>query len=263
MSHDHLQELFGVDGRTVLVTGGSRGIGRGIAEGFVRAGASVYLCSRNLAEGEQSAEELRQYGKAYAFEADLGTVAGCRALADKLSEHESKLDVLVNNAGAIWTGSIDDYTEEGWDLTMDLNLKAPFFLTQALLPLLRRAANHHGPARIINVGSARGTTVPETPSFAYTASKSAINHLTRHMAAQLAPEGITVNVLAPGVYQTRIRRPEDGGTSAAGIASNIPLRRTGRPTDVAGTAIFLASSAGSYLTGAVIPVDGGLGVVSQ
>lgn len=260
-----LEDLFGVAGKTVLVTGGSRGIGLGIASGFSRAGARVYICSRNLGEGETAAAELRAAGAdCVALRADLATPQGCRDLAEALSHHEDSLDVLVNNAGAAWTEPLESYPESGWDQVMDLNVKSTFFLTQALLPHLRRAATEDSPARVINVGSLRGTTIPDVPSFAYTASKGAVNHLSRHLANQLAAEHITVNVLAPGVYQTRMRRTADAPTSeTAGTAVGVPLGRTGRPADMAGCAIFLASNAGSYLTGTVIAVDGGVGVVSQ
>ncbi|MGK5112456.1 SDR family NAD(P)-dependent oxidoreductase [Geodermatophilus sp. CPCC 205506] len=251
-----LSELFGVEGKAVLVTGGSRGIGRAIASGFVRAGARVYICARDLEQCQASAEELSSYGECIPVRADLGTTHGCLELARHLAERESKLHVLVNNAGSTWHEQLATYPEAQWDSVMNVNLKSPFFLTQALLPLLTAAATREDPARVINVGSIRGYLVPQRPSFAYTASKGAIHQLTRHLAAELASAGITVNVLAPGLFEKRMSQTTD-----TKIRTQIPLGRKAAADDLAGAAIFLASRAGSYVTGTVIPVEGGVGVV--
>jgi NAD(P)-dependent dehydrogenase (short-subunit alcohol dehydrogenase family) len=260
---DVVKGLFGVEGKVVVVTGGSRGIGHGIATGFVRAGARVYICARNMTECEASAAALRALGDCVPIQADLSTVAGCRALAELVAESETRVDVLVNNAGAIWFDDVANYPESEWDAVMNVNLKATFFLTQALLPLLTRSAAPKDPARVINVGSIRGYIVPSRPSFAYTASKGAVHQLSRHLAAQLAPAGITVNVLAPGLYETRMRRPDASDAAESTVSTPIPLGRFADAEDVAGAAIFLASRAGSYLTGTVIPVDGGVGVATN
>lgn len=251
-----LRDLFGVEGKVVLVTGGSRGIGHAIASGFVRAGARVYICARDLEQCQATAENLSAFGECIAVRADLGSKEGCVELASYLTERESQLDVLVNNAGSTWHETLATYPESQWDSVMNVNLKSPFFLTQALLPLLEAAAAPEDPARVINVGSIRGFLVPRRPSFAYTASKGAIHHLTRHLAAELAPSGITVNVLAPGLFEKAM-----SATADSGVGTHIPLGRKASPDDLAGVAIFLASRAGSYLTGAVIPVEGGVGVV--
>jgi NAD(P)-dependent dehydrogenase (short-subunit alcohol dehydrogenase family) len=252
----HLDELFGVGGKVVLVTGGSRGIGRVIAGAFVRAGARVYICARDLERAQVAADELGADGQCIALRADLGSVTGCAELAGTLSERESKVDVLVNNAGSTWHEQLATYPESQWDAVMSVNVKSPFFLTQALLPLLTSAATPEDPARVINVGSIRGYLVPQRPSFAYSASKGALHQVTRHLAAELAPAGITANVLAPGLFETRMTHTADPS-----VKTHIPLGRKAAAADLGGAALFLASRAGAYLTGTVIPVDGGVGIV--
>jgi len=251
-----LDHLFGVEGKVVLVTGGSRGIGRAIARGFVQAGARVYICARDLEVCQATAEELSAFGDCFAVQADLGTTEGCAALAAHLAERESRLDVLVNNAGSTWHEDIDTYPQDRWDSVVQVNVTSPFFLIQALLPLLRSAASPEDPARVVNVGSIRGFLVPARPSFAYSASKGAIHHLSKHLAAELAPEHITVNVLAPGLFETAM-----SATADSGVGTRIPLGRKASGDDLAGVAIFLASRASAYLTGTVIPVEGGVGIV--
>jgi NAD(P)-dependent dehydrogenase (short-subunit alcohol dehydrogenase family) len=244
--------LFSVEGKTVVVTGGSRGIGRMIATGFVEAGATVYISSRKAAEVEKTAAELG----CVAVPADLSTAEGRDALVEAVG---GPLDVLVNNAGATWGAPLDDYPESAFDKLWNINVKGIFYLTRQFLPRLRSAASADDPARVINVGSIDGIRVPATENYAYSASKSAVHMLTRHLAKQLAPEHITVNAIAPGPFDSKMMAfaLDDPDTRQA-IASSIPLGRIGRPDDMAGAAIYLSSRAGAYLTGAVIPVDGGI-----
>ncbi|GLW08448.1 3-oxoacyl-ACP reductase [Microtetraspora sp. NBRC 13810] len=247
--------LFSVEGKTVVVTGGSRGIGRMIAEGFVQAGAKVYISSRKAAEVEKTAAELG----CVAVPADLSTPQGVAALHEAVSAAEDRLDVLVNNAGATWGAPLEDYPESAFDKLWGVNVKGVFFLTRRFLPLLRAAATPGDPARVINIGSIDGIRVPGLDSFAYSSTKAAVHMLTRHLAHRLAGESITVNAIAPGPFDSKMMAfALDDPATRDRIASDVPLGRIGRPEDMAGTAIFLASRAGSYLTGAVIPVDGGL-----
>lgn len=247
--------LFGVEGKVVLVTGGSRGIGRAIAGGFARAGARVYICGRDRVQCETAAAEIGADGACFAIQADLSTVDGRDRLASVLDEREGRLDVLVNNAGSTWHEEFVTYPEAGWDAVMDINLKAPFFLAQSLLPLLASGATRENPGRVINIGSIRGYLVPQRSSFAYSASKGAVHQLSRHLAAVLAPSRVTVNVIAPGLYE------EQMAATAEQSHTVIPLGRKATPDDLVGAAIYLSSRAGAYLTGTVIPVEGGVGVV--
>lgn len=252
-----MSDLFSIDGKVAVVTGGSRGIGRMIAEGFLRAGARVYTCSRKEEQLQSTADELSELGDITAIQADLSSKAGCDALADALAEQEDEVHILVNNAGASWGESIDDYAESGFDKVLDVNVKGVFYMTTALLPQLRAAATHDDPARVINIGSIDGISVPDLESYAYSASKAGVHMLTRHLAKRLAGEQICVNAIAPGLFESKMTAFmfDDLDENAEEI---FPLQRTGRPDDMAGTAIFLSSRAGSYLTGAVIPVDGGM-----
>lgn len=249
--------LFDVSGKVVVVTGGSRGIGFGIARGFVRAGARVYICSRKEADCRSAAEELSAEGACVAMPADLGTVDGCRAFAAALGEREEHLDVLVNNAGAIWVETIADYPEGGWDKVFDLNVKGSFYLVQALLPLLREGASAADPARIVNIGSIDAFHVPDHETYAYSSSKAAVHHLSKHLAAQLAPSHITVNVIAPGRYRSQMLENAIELEGADEMLAPIPLKRFAEGDDLAGAAIYLSSRAGSFVTGVVLPVDGG------
>ena len=247
--------LFSVTGKSVLVTGGSRGIGFMIAEGFVRAGASVTISSRKAGDCQAAADRLSELGSCTAVPADVGTTAGRAALADRLSG--SPLHVLVNNAGVTWGAPVDEYPEAGWDKVLAVNLTGLSDLTRRLLPALRAAGGPSDPARVINIGSVDGLRVPEWENYAYSASKAAVHMLTRHLARRLAAEHITVNAIAPGPFPTKmIAFALEAGEDA--VARNVPLGRIGRPDDIAGTVLFLASRAGCYLTGAVVPVDGGL-----
>jgi NAD(P)-dependent dehydrogenase (short-subunit alcohol dehydrogenase family) len=252
-----LESLFDVQGKTVVVTGGSRGIGRAIAEGFVKAGARVYVCGRNAEASDVAAAELSQYGECRSIPAHLGSVEGCRSFAAALGEREGKLDVLVNNAGSIWAESLADYPESGWDKVFDVNVKGPFFLVQALMPLIERSATPDDPARIINIGSIDAFHVPHHETYAYTSSKAAVHQLSRHLAAQLAPRHITVNVIAPGMFQSKMLAGTVEARGENAVLAPVPLKRFAKPSDLAGAALFLASAAGSFVTGAVLPVDGG------
>lgn len=250
------EKLFSLSGKVALVTGGSRGIGQMIAQGLLEAGAKVYISSRKADACDAAVEELRQYGDVAAIPADVSTDAECQRLMGELAERESALHVLVNNAGASWGAPIDDYPESGWNKVMSLNLKGPFFLVKHALPLLRAAARENDPARVINVGSIDGLIVPIFDNFSYSASKAGLHHLGKHMAAALAPD-ITVNTIAPGPFPTKLMEgplAEDGER----IRNLSRLKRIGTPKDIAGVAIFLASRASAFMTGAVVPVDGGI-----
>jgi NAD(P)-dependent dehydrogenase (short-subunit alcohol dehydrogenase family) len=246
--------LFDVRGRSVLVTGGTRGIGAMIARGFAEAGARVLISSRKADACERAAAEL---GCA-AVPADLATAAGLTALTDRARELFPQLDVLVNNAGAAWGAPLGEFPEDAFDKVLNLNVKAVFALTQRLLPQLRAAASHERPARVINIGSVDGLVVSRSDNYSYVASKAAVHMLTRKLAAQLGPDRITVNAIAPGPFPSKMMAfALDDPERRAAIEASVPLGRVGTPEDVAGTAIFLASRAGAYLTGAIIPVDGG------
>lgn len=251
-----MKALFDIEGKVALVTGGSRGIGEMIATGYVENGAKVYISSRKREVCDAIAERLSARGTCISLPYDLGTMAGIVGLAEALATREKKLDILVNNAGATWGAPLDEYPESGWDKVVDLNVKSVFFLTQKLLPALRAAATPETPARIVNIASINGIEPPVFESYAYSASKAACIMLTRHLAKRLASEHILVNAIAPGPFPSQMM----AATLAAlgeQIKAEIPLKRIGRPEDIAGVAIFLASRASAYTTGAVIPCDGG------
>ncbi|MGO8885526.1 MAG: SDR family oxidoreductase [Streptosporangiaceae bacterium] len=250
-------DLFDLSGKAAVVTGGTRGIGLMIARGLLQAGARVYISSRKPEACAAAEQELRQYGTVAAIPADVSTEAECLRLAGQIGEREQALHVLVNNAGATWGAPLAEFPAAAWDKVVDLNLKSPFFLTRALLPLLEAAGTHEDPARVINIGSIDGLRVPPLPTYSYSASKAGLHHLTRVLARDLGPRHITVNAVAPGPFESRMMAAtlESFGDE---IAAAAPLRRIGRPDDMAGVAVYLASRAGAYVTGAVIPVDGGL-----
>lgn len=252
-------DLFSLAGRTALVTGGSRGVGLMIARGLVDAGAEVIISSRKADACKQAVSELSDHGSARAIPADLSSAGGVAALADAVIADVPKLDILVNNAGATWGAPLEDFPESGWDKIIDTNVKAIFALTTALLGPLRAAAGEESPARVINIGSVDGLRVPVTENYSYSASKAAVHMLTRHLAKRLASEHITVNAIAPGPFESKMTAfMLDDPESRKQVAAMVPLGRIGRPDDAAGLAVFLASRAGSYLTGAVIPLDGGI-----
>ena len=246
--------LFDLTGKTALVTGGTRGIGLMIARGLLDAGASVTISSRGAEACERAAAELAPHGPVTAVPADLSSEAECVRLAETVT---GPLHVLVNNAGATWGEPLATFPESAWDKVLDLNLKSPFFLTRALLGRLEEAASDDDPARVINIGSIDGLRVPSLPTYSYSASKAAVHMLTKVLAKELGPKRITVNAIAPGPFESKMMAATLDAFGEA-IAAAAPLGRIGRPDDMAGTAVFLASRAGSYVTGAVIPVDGGI-----
>ena len=251
-------DLFDLSGKTAVVTGGSRGIGLMIARGLLQAGARVYLSSRKADACAAAEQELAPYGAAVAIPADLSLDAEWQRLAAEVGRREPALNVLVNNAGATWGAPIEEFPAAGWDKVVDLNLKAPFFLTRAFLPMLEAAGTSEDPARVINIGSIDGLRVPPFPTYAYSASKAGLHHLTRVLARELGPRHITVNAVAPGPFESKMMATTLE-TFGDAIAEAAPLKRIGRPDDMAGVAIYLASRAGAYVTGTVIPVDGGIG----
>lgn len=253
-----MKTLFDVDGRVVLVTGGSRGIGKMIARGFVENGARVYLSSRKAAACDAAAAELSAFGTCFPLPADVADETVWPAVASAIGEAEGRLDVLVNNAGASWGAPIEDYPVAGWDKVMNVNLKSVFFLVQQLLPLLRNSA--FAPARIINIASVNGLQPPMLETFAYSASKAGCIMLTRHLAKRLAADNILVNAIAPGPFATDMMAGTLAERESEYVERN-PLRRLGTPEDIAGVAQFLASRASAYTTGAVIPCDGGVAEV--
>lgn len=253
-----MASLFDISGKVALVTGGTRGIGLMIAQGFVEAGAKVYVSSRKADACAEAADALNAIapGSCVAIPADLSKESECRRLAEEIASREPKLDILVNNAGATWGVPIEEFDEAAWERVLSLNVKGVFHLTKFCIPLLQAAGTADAPARVINIGSIDGIGVPTLETYSYSASKAAVHQLTRHLAKKLAPL-VTVNAIAPGPFESKMM----AATLAAfgdSIAANAPLKRIGRPDDMAGTAIFLASRAGAYLTGTIIPVDGGI-----
>ena len=251
-----MQDLFSLAGRTALITGGSRGIGRMIAAGFLKAGASVYISARKAAACDATAAELGALGPCVSLPADVSTEAGLRELVAAYSARESHLDILVNNAGAAWGAPFDEFPEAGWDKVVDLNLKSPFFLTQAMHGLLKAGAARGHCAKVIHIASIDGVSVNPHETYSYAASKAGLIHLTRRMALRLAPEGIVVSAIAPGAFASDMNRiARDHGDE---IAKQIPARRIGVDDDMAGAAIYLASRAGDYVVGSTLVVDGGV-----
>jgi NAD(P)-dependent dehydrogenase (short-subunit alcohol dehydrogenase family) len=257
-----MHDLFSIAGKTAVVTGGSSGIGLMIARGFVEAGAKVYISSRKADVCEKVAAELSTVGECIAIPADLSTEPACRDLAAEVTAQTGgELDILVNNAGATWGAPLDEFDDAAWDRTLDLNVKGVFHLTKFLRPALEASsASRDDPARVINIGSIDGLRTPVMETYSYSASKAAVHMLTRHLAKRLAPK-VTVNAVAPGPFESKMMAAT---LKAAGeqMSAMVPMKRIGRPDDMAGVAIFLASQAGAYLTGAVIPVDGGISTTS-
>lgn len=253
-----LERLFSLDGKVAVVTGGSRGIGEMIAGAYVDAGARVYISSRKADACERVASELSLRGECFAVPADLSTTEGVEHLASEIASREPAVHILVNNAGAAWGAPIEEFPEEGFDKVWMLNVRAVFFLTARLLPQLRAAASADDPARVINIGSIDGIRVPDLQNYPYSAAKAGVHMLTRHMAHHLVKDNVTVNAIAPGLFPSKMTKflfdniedPED--------LPMVPRGRAGRPDDMAGIAIFLASRAGAYVTGGVVAVDGGV-----
>jgi NAD(P)-dependent dehydrogenase (short-subunit alcohol dehydrogenase family) len=252
-----MKNLFSVEGKVALVTGGSRGIGYMIARGYVENGATTYITARKAEACDAAAAELSAFGKCISLPCDVSNNAGVKQLAKALLEREAKLNILVNNAGANWAEPIDVFSESGWDKVLGVNLKSVFFLTRELLPGLRAAGTKEDPARVINIGSIDGLHVPGLETYAYSSSKAAVHHLTRVLARRLAGEHINVNAVAPGPFESKMMA-ETLKNFGDAIARAVPRGRIGEPEDMAGVAIYLASRASAYVTGTVIPVDGGL-----
>jgi len=249
-------DLFSVEGKRVLVSGGASGIGEMLVRGFVDAGARVYLASRKREACEALASELSTKGHCVGLGADLSTEEGCIGLEKELGQHEQELDVLINNSGANWGAPYEEFPDSAWDKVMALNVKGVFHLTRCMTPRLRAASKPGDPSRVINIGSIDGIQVPALETYSYSASKAAVHQLSRVLAKKLAPD-ITVNVVAPGPFQSKMMKAT---LEAAGdaLAKSMPMKRIGEPDDMAGAAIFLASRAGAFVTGAILPVDGGM-----
>ncbi|MDP5054916.1 MAG: SDR family oxidoreductase [Congregibacter sp.] len=250
-----MQDLFKLRGKVAVVTGGSRGIGAMIARGLVENGVKTYITARRADELQATADELAKVGECIAIPANLADLDGVNAFAAELMSRESELDILINNAGASWGAPLEEFPESGWDKVMDLNVKSVFFLTQALLPQLRKAGTAEDPARVVNIGSINGLSYAALQNYSYTASKAAVHHLTRQMAVDLAPSCVNVNAIAPGFFPSKM-------TShllehEAEFAKAIPRGRIGTPEDAAGTTIYLCSRASAFVTGHVLVLDGG------
>ncbi len=260
-----MQDLFSVEGKVVIVTGGSRGIGEMIAAGFLANGAKVYISSRKADVCNATAERLQAEfgGECVSLPADMATLEGIQGFVDAFNQREDHLDVLINNAGVAWGAPLEEFPEVGWDKVMNTNVKGPFFLAQKLLPLLEKAATFDEPARIINVGSIDGIKTPIFDNFSYGPSKAAIHHLTRVLAAHLIKRNIIVNGIAPGPFPTYMLSTGVGGGGDAentdwdAVGKSNPRGRVGKAEDIAGLAIFLASKASGFTVGDVITCDGG------
>ena len=262
MSAADLERLFGLGGKTALVTGGTRGIGIMIARGLLQAGAHVVISSRKADACDQAVAVLSEFGEVRAVAADLSRQEECKRLATDVMSRTGTLDILVNNAGATWGEPLETFPAAAWDRVLDLNVKSPFWMVQELLPALRKAGTQDDPSRIINIGSIDGIHVSPMTTYSYSTSKAAIHQLTRVLAKELGPQHITVNAVAPGPFPSKMMAATLDAFGDA-IAASAPLRRIGRDDDMAGIAIFLASRAGSYLNGAVIPVDGGIATTAS
>ena len=250
------ENLFSLEGRVALVTGGSRGIGKMIAAGFLAQGAKVYISSRKADQCNAAAEELSQgNGRCISLPMDLSTVDGCKALTEELKSREDHLDILVNNAGAAWGADFEEFPEHGWDKVMDLNLKSPFFLTQALHGMLKAGASKQQPAKVINICSIDGIRLNPWETYSYHASKSGLIFLTRRIAARLINDGIVVTGIAPGPFPSEMNKT--ARDEADDVAKQTPAGRVGNDEDKAGAAIYLASRAGDSVVGDTIAVDGG------
>lgn len=256
-----MKSLFSLEGRTALVTGGSRGIGEMIAQGFLQHGAKVYISSRKADQCQATAERLSAYGECIALPHDISTIEGCDALTKSYTDYEDKLDILVNNAGAAWGEAFETFPESGWDKVMDLNVKSPFFLTQRLHDALKAGAADGRPAKVIMIASIDGIGITPMSTFSYGPSKAAIIHLTRLMAKRLITDNIIVSGIAPGAFPSNMNKvARDHGEE---LAKAIPARRIGDVDDMGGTAVYLASRAGDYVVGETVVLDGGAFMTSS
>ncbi|MFN0315094.1 MAG: SDR family oxidoreductase [Burkholderiales bacterium] len=252
-----MKNLFSLEGRTAVVTGGSRGIGKMIAAGFIEYGAKVYISARKAQACDATAAELSaKGGTCISLPQDISTVAGCRALAEEFQQREPRLDILVNNAGAAWAADFAEFPEHGWDKVMNLNVKSPFFLVQALHGALKAGASAERPSKVINIASIDGIRLNPLETYSYHASKAALIYLTQRLAAKLVSDRIVVTAIAPGPFASEMNRA--ARDQADVVAARTPLRRIGRDEDMAGAAIYLASRAGDYVVGETIAVDGGI-----
>ena len=260
-----LNTLFSLQGKVAMVTGGSRGIGKMITQGLLQAGAKVYITARKKAACEETAKELSVFGPCIAIASDMGTPEGRAALLKEFSQKEDKLHILINNAGTNWGEEFDKFPDEAFEKVLHLNVSAVFSMTRDFIRLLEKAATSVDPARVINIGSMDGLHIPtvaHTGTFAYTSSKAAVHHLTRHLAVTLAPRHITVNAIAPGFFPSKMTE-YIFGEHLADIEENSLEKRVGKPEEMAAVAIYLCSKGGAYTNGAVIPVDGGTSINHQ
>ncbi len=255
-------ELFSLSGKTALVTGGATGIGRMAAEGLAAAGAHVLIASRKAAACEAVAAEINAKGytgSAEGFGGDVASEEGIAALVDEVKARTDTLHILMNNAGRSWGAPLGEHPYDAWDKLLKLNVQGMFHLTQSLLPLLRQAASAEDPARVVNVGSVMGEVPKGTTTYSYAVSKGAVHHMTRVLSNDLAPEFITVNAIAPGPFPSKMTDfalgTEDGRAQSA---KGVPLGRVGSPEDIAGALQFLCSRAGAYVSGAILPLSGGM-----
>ena len=255
------RELFDVAGRVCLVTGGTRGIGLDMARALAANGATVIVSSRKADAVEAAVSELSRLGTAHGHAADLGTREGIEGLVAFARERTGRLDVLVNNAGATWGAPLGQFPEEGWDKVVDLNVKSPFFLTQALLPLLEAGAGER-PAKVINIASVEGMRAGAMETYSYGVSKAGLIHLTEHLALQLAGRNVTVNAIAPGPFATKMMKGTIQAVGEDAVAGLVPLKRLGQPEDVYALTLMLCSSGSDYMTGSTIPLGGGLGPIA-
>ncbi len=250
-----MKNLFSVDGKVVVITGGSTGIGVMMAKGFLENGAKVYITARSLEQLEATAADLSQYGPCIPIRSDLSTLAGVEAFATAVQAEEPSIDILINNAGMAWADDVDTFPEAGWDRVMELNVKSVFFLTQKLLPALRAAGIEEHPARVVNIASMNGITHPGMKTYSYSSSKAAVIHLTRHMGADIARDHINMNAIAPGFFPSDMTASLMQDEEA--LVGHLPIPRVGRPEEIAGTALYLCSAASNYVIGQTVVVDGG------
>ncbi len=253
-----MNNLFDLSGKVALITGGSSGLGLAIAEGFLKQGAKVYIAARKAAGMTEAIHQLSEFGECIALQGDLSSGQGSKALAKQFMALEPKLDILVNNAGNSWGASLEDFPDEGWDKVMNLNVRGVFNLSRDLLPSLRQAGSQDCPARIINIGSVAGIISNSLGAYSYAASKAAVHQVTRNLARELASDHINVNAIAPGRFPSKLTRfITDNPEAYAKDCETILMKRYGRADEIAATAISVASVAGAYMTGNVIPLDGG------